>query len=436
MKRIIGLAALVGIYSLSSYYLGSTAEHQMKDYLAKEANTLERLGYKASIQNYDRGFFTSRATLVIEDSYASVTATLHSRITHGPILGAQGIGAVALTSEVELAFPDEEVQRYLAKADDYLSIKSRLGFTGNFKQVVQVNPISRASANYEIEFAGASLTIKGNLSEKGVSVTGEAGEISFTDGASKIQMSGAKLNSTFQPASEITQLQNGELVIPSLVFTESTFGQTVTLNNMRLNTAQTLNQDGVDSHVGWHVDLIDGVYPLKDVALDIRLNRVPLSVMDQSQELRGALADSDDVVAELEEKLTALIQPLIDQSELKIDFSLNAFDGDASVNSSIMLVKEPATLAELMENFRDHIRAESRVRLSDKIVQGSPLGMLLQLSYANYFEVENNALVLVAKVDQGAITINGTPLDEHQSTDLDDDSFDHDHDHDQLSSMN
>lgn len=432
MKRVIGLAALIGAYGLSSYYLGVTAESQLKDYLAKESSSLAQMGYKVHLQDYDRGIFTSRATLVITDNYSSISATLHSNIVHGPILGAQGIGAVASTNQIELSTTNEEVQYYLSRVDDYLELKSRLGFTGGYTQTLDVSPFARTGAEQQIEFAGAKFTVSGHLKNPGGEIRGNIGELTYNTGAAKIQMKASTLEGTYQPVSAVTSLQNAVFHIPELKITEPNFGQTATFTNARIVSAQTLENNLVDTKVGWHIESIDGQYPLKDFALDVALNQIPLDVMDKAAQLRGNINDAanvEETEAQAEAMLMALTKMLVNQGQINFDFKVNAFGGDGTVNSSIKLVKEPESLEALGANFRNYIQSESTVRLSDKLVQESPLGFLLQLSYANYFDVVDDALVLVANVDQGKVTINGQPLEALQPQSFE--PMPHEHDYDE-----
>ncbi|EAM6530669.1 DUF945 domain-containing protein [Salmonella enterica] len=304
MKKTLvaaGVVIALGIvWTGGAWYTGKKLESHLSEMVTQANEQLKRTapeaGVELSYQNYQRGVFSSHLQLVVK-SVAGADNTwlkpgqsivLDESVSHGPFPLAQlkTLNLIPSMASVKTTLVNNDAAKPLfdiAKGDAPFVINTRIGYGGDTRSDISLNPLNYENAGEKVAFSGGEFQLNADKDGNVVSLSGEAQsglvdavneynqkvQLTFnnlkTDGTSKLASFGERVGdqkltldklSIAIEGKEMTVLEGMEIAGKSDLVND---GKTINSQlDYSLNSLKVQNQDLGSGKLTLKVGQIDG----------------------------------------------------------------------------------------------------------------------------------------------------------------------------------
>jgi uncharacterized protein YdgA (DUF945 family) len=460
---IIVIGLIVLLLLVAPYGLGSLAEssvtRQIEAMAANPAVAIE-------IQEYDRGWFSSRATIEVTPSNAymqnsstadpmvqmmlnQLRAPFEVELGHGPILTLNGFGIGGYAVLATLDPATEWVQMAMTNLDvPYVfQLRGRSGFGSGFRFDGDVPSFEMTAQGQTVSFSG--LIFSGHTDGRDLTFESSSDRLTLQSTFMNLSLEGLGLHGDVELNPGRMSLGSGQLVIDRFIAINPLLGTdaVISLIDLGISASTGLNEVGnIDYGVVYEAGSMtfEGSPEFSDVALGITLMNLDYAAFEQLYELSSQSSAAGDPTM-----LAVQVLPLIDQivaagpgiSFNPVRLSMEGGDLAATLNATIdpaalptgqaMALADPTVLtaavsADLeMTVSKDMLVNLVAMSLRAQFAAAMPTATETQLETISKQQAEQTIQGIVAQgmlteegnaysttimVENGIATVNGTPI--------------------------
>ncbi|RRJ83073.1 DUF945 family protein [Aestuariirhabdus litorea] len=426
MKRTLLVLALLlaGATAATPYLVGTEAEKLYQREVARLEQQADYLGIAHLQHQFQRGLFSSHATLTFDLQGASpmdtpVAVLVESELSHGPILRTQeglSIGLYASSDRLSLQRGPEALMRFLQETlgEQLATASSRVGFDQVLHSNARIAPFRYQVPEGQLDFGGAGFTIEANLLEERSTGTISLNPLSIQSDGSSLELSQGSGDFDFQTLTSplvvgdfFMRLEQLKISAPQL---------NLTLRGLTLTTAQRMIDGKLNLEERIAIESIDPP-PLQAASYGFELSHLDPGALelwsDLALQVNQPLAEPSD---SMEQEVRALISRTF-QPGLRLDQTLHieAYGGILVTDLNLLYrgVPDGQHLLDIQDPLLllDAVDADLLVRADERVFEASPLGGTMELYLKQGLLTRNgNQLQLKGELREGALTLNGQPF--------------------------
>ncbi len=425
MKKILIIVVLLAAaFLVSPYFIGSSAEKQLKEMYAQMS---AHPSYSLEVSEYNKGWFSSQAKIkLVIDGIPNAEIpefSLIQKLSHGPILmGNRGFAFGISDSTFSLNLPKEaqtEIDKLNFLNEDTFNVDMRVYFNGAFDMSMMMKAFEfeekdvkvSVNASELISAATSSTHIESSGYWDGMTVTKNGTQV-FSFG--KMQLSAtqelANGSSVFSPyALGDTEF---ELTIDNIKGQGDSPEQTFNASDLSLTFFSRMNGDLADGGAVISAKSIEAMQmKFTDAVYDLALNNLNYDIVVKMNELMStpqAQANPMVAMAEVQGLLPELIKhnPILKINNIGVTTEQGKIETTATVqfDQQVYDPNNPMTMMVALDAKANGSAPEAFFMLLGMSEQVEP--MVQQ----NFLVRENGKLKFNFSFNQGQALLNGNPI--------------------------
>ncbi len=425
MKKVFFLAVIIGSYVVLAWYSGTVGERNFNTHIDLARQELADKGVNLALAEYQRGVFSSRVRLRLDierlggfDNLPFAGVQTRLRITHGPLLFGHGpkFGAFGARGAVHMLGQDTELE--LGLTEWFGGEPIWVSFIGHYDSTltaqVKVPPVGVREAENGFRLDGIELRVRADQLDRTLRGSYALGELRWrssagTAGGADFRISPVLGDFDMQALASGINLGSFTATIDEIGYAAMMFR--ATLHDIAIKGSRELVGERLDDAYEFTAERFQGPIDMTDLRHYGELSGVSpraLKLMQEWSRKAQRMTDPQDFDTQFEPALLAMLEALFKEGlELKTGVSAKLMRGQASADLSLEYVGQPATPSTIEETaaYIDGLDGEFLLRLSETVVNETPLIFMVMNYIGTVFHWQDEELILHATLREGVLHV-------------------------------